>query len=135
MSKNPLSTRFLSVSLPVVCGPFFLALLLSGTTGLVFPRNKRRRLTEFNNKLTHFYIMSHVSTVLEISKDRFMTLVRECALQIYKEDIQSVQYFKKHMDMLHPKEVEVLVQYMQKLKLEDSDVLPPRTEEKGTREQ
>ncbi|XP_059078091.1 uncharacterized protein LOC131876665 [Cryptomeria japonica] len=78
---------------------------------------------------------TEVFVVLEISKDRFMTLVREGALQIYKENIQYVQYFKKHMDMLHPKEIEALVQYMQKIKLKDSEVLPPRTGEKGTCEQ
>ncbi|GLJ25633.1 hypothetical protein SUGI_0491080 [Cryptomeria japonica] len=98
--------------------------------GEVF-QNKRRRLIEFSSKLTHFYIMSQVSAVLEISKDRFMILVREGALQIYKEDIQSVQYFKKHMDMLHPKEIEALAQYMQRLKIEDPDEPSPRTGEKG----
>ncbi|GLJ47218.1 hypothetical protein SUGI_0996680 [Cryptomeria japonica] len=41
--------------------------------------------------------------------------------EIYKEDTQSVHYFRKHMDMLQPKEIEALTQYMRKLKLEDSD--------------
>ncbi|GLJ31395.1 hypothetical protein SUGI_0629910 [Cryptomeria japonica] len=98
-------------------------------------QNKKRRLAKFNNKLTHFFIMSHVSVVMEISKDRFMTLTHEGSLQIYKKDIQSICYFRKHMDMLHPKEIKALTQYMQKLNLEDSDVLPPRYGEKGTGEQ
>ncbi|GLJ06755.1 hypothetical protein SUGI_0047280 [Cryptomeria japonica] len=41
--------------------------------------------------------------------------------EIYKEDVQSVRYFIKHMDMLQPKEIKALTQYMRKLKLEDSD--------------
>ncbi|XP_057825619.1 uncharacterized protein LOC131037482 [Cryptomeria japonica] len=64
---------------------------------------------------------SQVSDVMEISKDKFMTLIHEGVLQIYKEDIQSVRYFRKHMDMLQPKEIEALTQYMRKLKLEDLD--------------
>ncbi|GLJ21536.1 hypothetical protein SUGI_0398840 [Cryptomeria japonica] len=64
---------------------------------------------------------SEVSVVLEISKDIFFIVIREGVLQIYKEDIQSVRYFRKHMDMLQPKEIKALTQYMRKLKLEDSD--------------
>lgn len=88
-----------------------LWLLLKERNGGFF-QNKRRRLTGFNIKLTHFYIMSQFSAVLEISKERFMILVWEGVLQIYKADIQSIQYFKKHMDMLRPKEIDALEQYM-----------------------
>ncbi|GLJ38971.1 hypothetical protein SUGI_0794420 [Cryptomeria japonica] len=47
--------------------------------GEVFQK-KKMRLTELNNKLTHFFIMSQVSAIMEISKDRFMTLIHEGAL-------------------------------------------------------
>ncbi|GLJ10324.1 hypothetical protein SUGI_0126220 [Cryptomeria japonica] len=43
-------------------------------------QNKKRMLTKFNNKLTHFFIMSQVSPILEISKEKFMTPICEGAL-------------------------------------------------------
>ncbi|GLJ31061.1 hypothetical protein SUGI_0621640 [Cryptomeria japonica] len=75
-------------------------------------RGKKREFTGFKFKLTHYTIMSQVSAVLEIPKSRFMILVREGALIIYKSYIRSAHYFNTYKEMLDQKELDILNQFI-----------------------
>ena len=50
-------------------------------------QDERRKLNEFNFKLTHFNIMSQVSLVLQITRSNFMKLVCEGCLMIKKDQV------------------------------------------------
>jgi hypothetical protein len=86
--------------------------------GEIFEK-RRRLLTEFKCKLTHFYIMSQVAAALEISEDRFMILMREGQMLIHKDEVVSVKYLTTHKDMLGKREMERLTQFMMELKIDD----------------
>ena len=60
--------------------------------------------------------MSQVAAALEITKDRFMILMREGQLMIHKKGVVSCQYFSMHKDMLNKRELENLNQFIKKLK-------------------
>lgn len=91
-------------------------------------QKRRRQLTEFGCKLTHFHIMSQVAAALEISRDRFMILMREGQLLIHKEDIVSCQYFSMHKDMLRQRELDSLNQFIKDMHLEDRRLPGPDTQ-------
>ena len=77
----------------------------------------RRNLTEFGCKLIHFHNMSQVAATLEISRDKFMVLMRKGQIMIQKEDIVSYQYFSIHKDMLGQREINNMNQFIKKLSL------------------
>ena len=64
---------------------------------------ERRKLTEFNFKLTHFNIMSQVSLVLQIPRSYFMKLVYEGCLMIKKDQVQALNYVLGFQSFLVPK--------------------------------
>ena len=78
----------------------------------------RRAPTEFNLKLTHFYIRSQVSISLEISKPGFMKLVHEGMLLIYKDEVKAAQYINKYQSFLAQAEIEELRKLMEKCHIE-----------------
>lgn len=78
-----------------------------------------RQLTKFECKIIHFQIMSQVAATLEISKDRFMMLMREGQILIHKNDIVSCQYFDIHKDMLKQREMDNLNQFIKDLSIGD----------------
>ena len=85
----------------------------------------RRAPTKFNLKLTHFYIMSQVSISLEISKPKFMKLVHEGMLVIYKDEIKAAQYIDKYQSFLAQADIEELSKLMEKWHLDTNKGIVP----------
>ena len=80
---------------------------------------ERRKLTEFNFKLTHFNIMSQVSLVLQITRSNFMRRVCEGCLMIKKDQVQATNYVSGFQSFLAPTEMDELNKYISEWQLQD----------------
>lgn len=104
---------------------FWFALTIEVLWTLWKDRNKeifqtqRRKLTEFNFKLTHFNIMLQVSLFLQITRLDFMRLVCEGCLMIKKDQVQAANYVSGFQSFLAAIEMDELNKYISEWQLRD----------------